>query len=152
MVTVVDFLDNLKMVDVKSITETIISENEHEIVDLNRYDQIFVKGIDADGRSLTNYAPATQGIYDSDLPLDLFGENKSTAQTYNMFWTGDSYHAFRAYVKGDKLYITTSPRGRKLLIQNHNDSIFGLVTENQEKVNYEIIAPRLNEKIRGILF
>lgn len=151
MVTVVDFLDNLKKVDVKSITEIIVKENEKVIVDLNRYDQIFIKGIDAEGKTLFTYSPFTQAFYDRDNIMDTMGKNKSRFDKYNMFWTGRSYSSFRAFVKGNKLHITADARARKLLIQNSSDSIFGLIDENQEKVNWDIIAPKLNEKIRDIL-
>ena len=151
MVTVVDFLDNLKRVDVGSITASIVKESEKEIVDLNRYDQIFLKGIDADGNTLLMYSPFTQAFYDRDDILDTMGENKSRFDRYNMFWTGRSYSSFKAYVKGDNLFITADARARKLLIQNSSDAIFGLTDENQDKVNWEIIATKLNGKIRDIL-
>lgn len=152
MVTVVDFLGNLQKVDVKSITETIVKEKEASIVDLNRYDQIFLQGVDADGKSLYTYSPFTQQFYDNDESImDRMGENKSRFDRLNMFWTGRSYHSFQAYVRGNSLYITADARARKLLIQNSSDSIFGLTDRNKEIVNWEIIAPELNDRIREML-
>jgi hypothetical protein len=152
MPTVSDFRKNLKMVDVKSLTTLVVEQNQNEIVNLNREDQIFKQGVDSQGRPLPFYSMATQAIYDQDPPADTRGENKPFGESFNLFWSGDSYHSFFAYVKGDKLYITTSPRGRKLLLMNGGEEIFGLTTDNTYKVNWEIIAPKLNEAIRQKLF
>jgi len=151
MPTVSDFLENLKKIDVKSLIKVCVDENEIKIINLNREDQIFRKGIDSDGRSLFNYSPATQNFYDNEPPVDHKGENKGERDRFNLFWTGDSYYSFYAYVKGDKLYITSSPRGRKLLMLNGGDEIFGLTNENSDIANWDIIAPCLNGKIRNKL-
>ena len=148
MVTVSDFLKNLRAIDFKSLTKTIVEENEKAIVDLNRRDQIFDKGIDAEGRKLSTYAPSTQSIFDTQDNGSDMGRHKPTGYSYNLFWTGQSYYGFYAYVRGLNLYITTNARGRKLLIQNGGENIFGLTLENQNKVNWQIIAPKINEAVR----
>ena len=151
MPTVSDFLSNVQKIDVKSLIKAVVSENEVQIINLNREDQIFQKGIDSQGQPLFHYERATQGFFDNNPPVDTRGENKGTNRRFNMFWTGDSYHSFYAYIKGNKLYITTSPRGRKLLIANGGEEIFGLTNKNSEVANWDIIAPKLNEKISNKL-
>lgn len=151
MPTISDFLENVRKIDVESLIKAVVSENQMAIIDLNRHDQIFEKGIDSLGQSLFNYAPATQEFYDKKPPADIMGENKGEDRRFNLFWTGDSYYSFYAYVKGDKLYITTSPRGRKLLIMNGGTEIFGLTNENSDIANWDIIAPKLNAKIKNKL-
>jgi len=153
MPTVGDFLENLKKVDVKSLTKAVVAEKSVQvrIVDLNREDQIAVGGIDSKGKPLLTYAASTQRFYDANPPNDTGGMFKDYKTPYNLFWTGKSYYGFRAYVKGNKLYITTNPRGRKLLILNGGDEIFGLTDGNAAIANWEIIAPKLNESIRKIL-
>jgi len=151
MPTVSDFLINVKKIDVKSLIKAVVRENEVQIINLNREDQIFKKGIDSKGRSLFHYEQATQGFYDDNPPTDNRGENKGTDKRYNLFWTGDSYYSFYAYVKGDKLYITTSPRGRKLLMMHGGKEIFGLTNQNSDVANWDIIAPALNGKIKKLL-
>ena len=151
MATVSGFLDKVKNVDVKSLTKAVIQENERQIINLNRKDQIFDKGIDSEGKVLGNYSPSTQAFYDKDDPNDPMGSDKRAYSRFNLFWTGQSYYGFRAYMKGLKMFITTNSRGRKLLIENGGANVFGLTTENDRKVNWEIIAPKLNEKIRKIL-
>lgn len=148
MPTISDFLENVRSVDVKSLVKAIVSRNEIQIINLNREDQIFKKGIDSKGRSLFSYELATQGIYDANPPADTRGENKGVNRRYNMFWSGDSYASFYAYVKGDKLYVTTSARGRQLLILHGGTEIFGLTNNNSDIANWDIIAPALNDKIR----
>lgn len=148
MATVSDFRKNLKNVDVESLTKAIINDNQVVIVDLNREDQIAVRGIDSKGQSLSVYAPRTQSIYDASPPADLGGMFKTWKTAYNMFWTGKSYYGFKAYMKGMKLHITTNSRGRKLLFMNGGPDIFGLTPENADIVNWEIIAPKLNESIK----
>jgi hypothetical protein len=151
MPTVSDFLNNVRKIDVKSLIKAVVSENEIRIIDLNREDQIFKKGIDSNGRSLFHYELATQGMFDANEPLDTKGQNKSVSDRYNLFWSGDSYYSFYAYVKGDKLYITTSSRGRRLLQLHGGSEIFGLTNENSEIANWSIIAPALNVKIKNEL-
>ena len=148
MPTVSDFLENVKKIDVKSLIKACVSENEIRIINLNREDQIFKDGIDSNGQSLFNYAPATQNFFDKNPPTEHRGENKGERDRYNLFWSGDSYHSFFAYVKGNKLFITTSPRGRKRLMLHGGQEIFGLTNKNSEIANWDIIAPCLNEKIR----
>ena len=153
MPTVSDFRENLKKLTeqkVKSLTKAIVSDGivETKLINLNRHDQIFLKGIDSNGRSLFEYSPATQGIYDRKPPVDTMGENKPFNSPYNLFWSGDSYYSFWAYVKGNKLFITSSQRGRRLLLMHGGPDIFGLTPENAMIANWEIIAPRLNEAIR----
>ena len=150
MPTVSDFRKNLMKIDVKSLTKAIVSEPgiQVQLVDLNREDQIALGGIDSKGQPLFTYAASTQGIYDANPPMDLGGMFKTWKKPYNLFWTGKSYYAFRAYVKGDSLYITTNPRGRKLLLMNGGDNIFGLTPENALIANWDIIAPKINEAFR----
>lgn len=148
MPTVSDFRENLKRIDVKSLTKLVVEQNQNAIVNLNREDQIFKQGIDSTGRSLPFYSPATQTIYDSEPPIDTRGENKGRTMPYNMFWTGDSYHSFYAYMKGNAVYITTSQRGRRLLLLNAGPDVFGLTDANKNILNWQIIAPKLNEAIR----
>ena len=154
-VTVSDFLKNLRGVDIESLTDTIIKENHDQIVDLNRRDQILNRGVDADGKTLGGYAKSTQSFYDDDVELgivnDFTGADKSYNSSYNLFWTGKSYKGFKAWRDGLMLYITTNARGIKLLIQNGGENIFGLTTKNDNIVNWKIIAPKLNEKIRNKL-
>ena len=150
MPTVSDFRENLMKVDVKSLTKAIVTKPsvQTQIVDLNREDQIAIKGIDSKGQPLFTYAAATQSIYDANPPMDLGGMFKEFKTPFNLFWTGRSYYGFKAYIKGDKLYITTNSRGRKLLMMNGGDEIFGLTPENAIIANWEIIAPELNEHFR----
>ncbi len=151
MPTVSDFLDNLKKVDVKSLTKVIVAEKNTVIVDLNREDQIFRDGVDSKGQPLFTYGPGTQIIYDSNPPANTEGMFKEWKTPFNLFWTGKSYYGFKAYVKGSKLYITTNSRGRKLLIMNGGAEIFGLTDDNAAIANWKIIAPELNAKIRDHL-
>jgi len=148
MSTVSDLKKSLMQLDIRSLTEGIIESNEQIIVDLNREDQIFIDGIDSRGRSLDTYAKSTQRMYDKDPPADLTGMMKTYRTPLNLFWTGKSYYGFKTYTRGDSLFITTNSRGRKLLIENGGPAIFGLTPDNQEVVNWEIIAPELIEAIR----
>jgi len=153
--TVTDFSDNLRKVDVDTLTEEIIVLEMEEIVDLNREDQIFQRGEDAEGRAIMTYDKSTQKKYNRDVKSgyvkDEYGEDKTDTR-YNMFWTGRSYKNFKAYKKGRTMYITTDKRGQDLLERNAGRNIFGLNPVNAEIANWRIILPRLNEKIRNILF
>lgn len=155
MVTVSDFLKNLRGVDINSLTDTIIKEEQVKIIDLNRRDQILNKGIDSEGKGLGGYAMSTQGYYNDDVEsgyvTDFTGANKKYNKTYNLFWTGESYKGFKAWREGLMLYVSTNARGIELFKMNGGSDIFGFTTENDKKINWEIIAPKLNEKIRKIL-
>jgi len=148
MSTVSDLKKRLLKVDIRSLTADIVKDKEQIIVDLNREDQIFIKGVDAKGNPLDKYAKSTMKKYHDDPPADMTGMIKDGGETYNLFWTGKSYYGFKAYIRGTNLYITTNSRGRKLLMENGGSSIFGLTPDNQEIVNWDIIAPELIERIR----
>lgn len=148
MSTVSDLKKRLLKVDVRSLTADIVKDKEQIIVDLNREDQIFIDGVDALGRPLDKYANNTQAYYDREPPNDLTGMFKTGGESFNLFWSGKSYYGFKTYIRGNNLYITTNQRGRTLLIENGGSNIFGLTPDNQEVVNWEIIAPELIEQIK----
>ena len=156
MTTVSDLKGKLMSIDIGSLVKSVVKENEKAIVDLNREDQIFQKGIDANGRSLFKYERSTQGTWLAEYRANLIpnpkGGNKTFGEPYNMFWTGSSYNTFKAYLRGaTSLFITAAPFARKRLIDNSSPNIFGLTDDNERIANYDIILPALNEKIKKLL-
>lgn len=159
MTTVSDFLRKVEAIDMKSLIESVVEENEKQILDLNREKQIFEQGIDSKGRSLFKYERSTEGQWLSEYrqgtiqnPKGGEGGRKKFGNPYNLFWSGSSYNTFKTYMKGySQLFITAAPFARKRLIQHGGNDIFGLTADNVFYVNYRIILPALNEKLKKLL-
>lgn len=159
MTTVSDLLHKIEAIDMGSLIQSVVEENEKAIVDLNREVQIFQQGIDSQGRSLSKYEPSTDGQWREEYQSGSIqnpkgGENgrKKLGNTYNLFWSGSSYNTFKTYMRGySQLFITAAPFARERLIDHGGRDIFGLTPDHVFYVNYKIILPALNEKLKKLL-
>lgn len=142
--TVFDYMQAVQMVinAIPKETERIVSVNSEKIIDLNRDNQLYDKGIDSDGGLLRAYSPATV----------LF--KRQQGRPYNrttLFDTGDFYRGFRLKINYPTISIYSTDEKSTDLMDKYGTNIFGLITENQKKVNYEIIQPELNAYIKKYL-
>ena len=145
MATLVEMIKKIEAAQkgLKAENLRIVKESESEILDLNRKDQLFDKGIDRDGDRLGSYTPTTVQIkQQKGQPFD-----RTT-----LFDTGDFYNSFKLKIQGfgDKLNIfATDVKTRPLVIKY--GAIFGLTKENQYKLDKEIIKPKLDKWLKAKL-
>jgi len=125
--------------DIPKETERIINKNAEKIIDLNRDDQLYDLGINSDGTLLKHYSPTTI----------LF--KRQEGKPYNrttLFDTGDFYRGFKIKINYPTFSIYSTDEKSSMLQDKYGNNIFGLIVENQRKVNYEIIQPELDVFIK----
>ncbi len=133
-------LDN----DVLAITRRI----EDQIIDLNREDQLFEKGIDTTGSLIGVYSKATEGITKGKSGR---GFPKRAGSPYNFYDTGEMFKSFRLKKgKGTISLFNSSQSLREFSKRTGIDEsrLIGLTDENTRKLNFELIRPRLIEFVR----
>ncbi len=136
-----DFVKNVRD-NIPDQTIGIVKRNESEILDLNRRSQLYDKGIDSLGLDLKPYAFFTIQI------KQLLGQPFDRT-TLN--YSGSFYRGFKINVNDMTLSFDSDDSKTNDLIGKYGRNIFGLTTENQNKLNYEIIQPELLEYISQYL-
>lgn len=144
--TVRDYIEKAKRVQsqIGNEIDDIMRSLEDEILDLNREEQIFKKGIDIDGQLL--------GKYRRNLNGNTRGYPKEAGSPFNFFDTGALFSGFNLLSEGNKnkVIIENTDSKAKLLATKYGEFV-GLTKENQYKLNYEIIYPELMKFIKQYL-
>lgn len=144
MRTIKDYMDFVK--DVKNAiprqTIRIVNENKELILDLNRKEQLYNKGIDSLGLELKPYAFFTVQI------KQLLGHPYDRT-TLN--YSGAFYKGFKINFNDLSISFDSDDNKTNDLVGKYGRNIFGLTTENKDKLNYEIIYPELMEYIKQYL-
>lgn len=137
--TIKDYADFVKNVrdNIPNQTDSIIKRNTKTILDLNREEQLFKKGIDSEGFSIfPEYALFTVEI------KQLLGQPYDHV---TLFYSGAFYRSF--LLKFDKdnhtLEISATDEKTQKLVRKYGGDIFGLTYENQFVLNQKIILPEL---------
>ena len=117
----------------------IIYKKEHEILDLNREDQLFNNGVLPNGMFSNSYKRTTQGF--------TRGYPKEKGRLFNFFNTGEMFNAFDMNTDGFELEIINNDPKVSLVSALAGGNIIGLTIENQRKLNYEIILPEILEYV-----
>lgn len=144
MTTIFDYLQAAKYVkaEIPNEVDRIIEQNKAEILDLNRESQLYDKGIDSNGVMLRPYSPFTIAI------------KRGKGQVFNrttLFDEGNFFRRFDLLNKGGKITIfSRDPKSEKLQ-DDYGEAIYGLTPENQDKMNENIIKPRLAQFITKYL-
>lgn len=145
MRTVFDYLQAVQKVinEIPDETEKIINNNAEKIINLNRDNQLYDLGIDSDGDLLSPAYSNTTILF-----------KRQEGKPYNrvtLFDTGAFYKGFRLKVSYPTFSIYSTDEKTGILQDKYGSNIFGLVAENQKKVNYEIIKPELDAYIKKYL-
>lgn len=118
----------------------ILAEIQNIVIELNTNEQLF-KGIDSKGQKLkpkysrVRYARAKNTVN----PLPGYG-------TPDLKLTGDFYRDF--YLKAEperKFSLFSSDEKAPKLQEKYGEDIFGLTADNEHKINFEEVLPRLIE-------
>lgn len=136
-----------KKVDVarKGVEQAVakaILDNEQEILDLVRIDQLFKKGIDGLGRPITpEYKPFT---------IDRKSRLGQEINHVTLRDTGAFYRAFTTDYGSSKLEIFSTDSKATSLETKYGDDIYGMTKENQRKLSEKIIVPSLRAYLKSI--
>ena len=120
--------------------QQIASENEIEIVDFVRKNQLFDRGIDGTGRKLKPYSEFTKKLKRATgLPVD--------RRTH--YQTGKTYNAYYPKLRGDRLFIKNENKTANgfdlgnYLNEVNGGRVYELTEENNDYINDEIFSPKL---------
>lgn len=140
-----ELIDNLKSLDISVLLNEILRDPSLQklILDLNKEDQLFDKGIDSKGTRLSTIG----GLY-SPVTLRLSKTPKKSLSDINLKDTGDFYDSFTLKINARSFRIdadTIKESGN--LIDRWGTDILGLTEESLEKLT-RILLPLLLNKIR----
>ena len=134
-----DFIINL---DENKIVFDILQKRsalEVEILNLNRIDQLFKRGIDSEGRLIGVYSFRTE---------EISGGRKRAGTHITLFDTGQFYKSFAILPFEDFFRITANPiREDTNLFEDFGEDIVGLTEENKAKLP-DLIRPRIIQYIK----
>lgn len=150
--TVRDYIEKAKIVQnsIKGYVDDIALIKENEITNLNIIQIENSKGNDNQFLKNTN-SKLFKGVY--SLTTQSINPSKTAGSLYTFFETGDFLNNFNIEVKNNKMniYSTGTGSGLKKSFFDGYPTIYGLTTENQRIVNYEIIYPELMKFIKTYL-
>lgn len=136
--TISDYMERLIRVQsqIGNEVDDIINSKEEQILNLNREDQLFNKGVGIDGSLLGKYRNTLNG--------GTRGYPKNAGDPFNFYDTGSLFSGFSLLSEGNanKVIINNSDSKVGLLTNKYGDFI-GLTEENKNRLNYEIIYPEL---------
>lgn len=107
---------------------------QQEILDLNRYGQLFNKGIDSTGKRLSEvggpYSPVTMEVSRRK------GRPKKSPQDINLFDEGDFYRSFYITLGEKEFYIEADPMkpGGVNLLEEWGADVLGLTEESRQEL------------------
>ena len=130
-------------------TENIIYRNENKIIQLNT-SQI-EQHIGFDNKKLVNTDPLFNGFYSKNHFTQLGGFHQA-GEPYDFTNSGDFFRGFYVEVLPNLTQIEIGSTGtgaddKDRFFRGYNN-IFGLTSQNQYKLNYEIILPELQKFIQ----
>ena len=130
-------------------TENIIYRNENKIIQLNS-SQI-EQHIGFDNKKLENTDKTFTGLYRSNTFTEVGGFHQ-IGQPYNFTDSGDFFRGFYVEVLPNLVQIeigsTGTGTGDKDRFIRGYTNIFGLISQNQYKLNYEIILPDIQKFVK----
>ena len=138
-ISIEKYLSNLKTVirGIPNKTASIIQVHKEQILDLNREQQLYNKGIDSDGDKLEPYASFTIQIKQLlKQPYD-----RTTLKSSGAFHKGFSYHFDKNTYT---LTIFSTDKKTTLLTQKYTPKIFGLTEDNKQYLEIQIIKKDLD--------
>lgn len=120
------------------------------IIDLNTNEQLYDKGIDANGIKLRSKF-AKFGRYYSDHTIELKKIKGEPTDRVTLKDTGDFYHSFKLKLKDGAFVIDADTiKDDNDLIEVWGEDILGLTTESLNKIielSIEILIPIIQKKI-----
>jgi hypothetical protein len=126
----------------EEIVIQVSKQFEAEILDMNTQEQLFNKGIDADGDSLGKYATLTKQIKAG------LGQptNRVTLKD-----TGDFHDSFFARFVGKNIAIGATDEKAEKLEDRYGKAIYGLTDDNLQEVIDMVRPEMINEFRKRIL-
>jgi hypothetical protein len=139
--TLTQFVQNLSKLNIEKITLDAVALNEERAISLNVDDQLYDKGIRADGKAVGEYSPWTKGV------------KQAKGQRYDHITLRDTSNFHDSFfLNATKWPVLFDARDWKTakLKEDYGDDIFGLTKENTDTFGQGLI-PEITEGIRKSL-
>ena len=130
------------------IFQEVIKENENVIIDMNAENQLFEKGVNALGVSISSYRPY------SDKTVEIKKMKGQPFDRVTLRDTGDFHSAFFVRVSRENFSIDSTDWKTKKLVKKYGDQkgdIFGLTDENLTELITEYVAPEVLEIAKNMI-
>ena len=130
------------------IFQEVIKENENVIIDMNAENQLFKKGVNALGVSISSYRPY------SDKTVEIKKMKGQPFDRVTLRDTGDFHSAFFVRVSRENFSIDSTDWKTKKLVKKYGDQkgdIFGLTDENLTELITEYVAPEVLEIAKNMI-
>jgi len=152
-ITVNDYIKkcNFVLSNILDEQERIVLANENKIVSLNV--DAFQSGMGSDDKQLKNNNDLFKGVY--SLSTQLLKPEKTAGSNYTFLETGSFISNLQVNLSPDLtkfgIFSTGTGSGDKSIFFAGYTNLFGLDTNNQEIVNYQIVYPELMNYIKRYL-
>lgn len=147
--------DNVKNLDSNKILLTIWFDKNIQdyILDLNRLNQLFKDGVDANSELLGYYSGATEWITrGKNYQYGGLSSKKTSADHITLYDTGAFYASFRIIVQKDgfKVYANSIVDDGNDLTEIYGENIIGLTNESTEQLAIKIL-PMVVKNVREFI-
>ncbi len=139
------YANSFKSIDVKAIVIAIVKDLSEVILDINRGEQLYLKGELSDGSFLDSYTSTTIAYKVATPGVDKRIENMTLKST------GGFYDGFKLMVTNDEIIITSTDEKTSELTGRYSKNIFGLTDENWQDLVDSNIVPNLIIRINNEL-
>lgn len=152
-VTVLDYINKLKSINVDTITATVINQNTEQIIDINQKN--LDVGLNSNDVLVGTYENVT-GLIAQELQLladpRAPKKDKLPGAEYNFYWTGRLYDGIFITYRNNVIHFDSRGKGsgEKLTFVTGN-KLLGVSQINAEKINFDIILPDFQNEIKKIL-
>ncbi len=145
MATVLDMIDNIKAIDLKSIARTVMQKNADVFTEFNR--QQMMEGKRKDGKNIGD-SPGRRGYYQSLMYARDKQKKNSKAGFMNpdLYLTGAFQDSMYMNVKGEDIVMDSTDSKAADLLKDYGGTIYGLNEEKKPEF-VEVIMPEFHEVI-----
>lgn len=133
---------------IESDIDAILKILKDDIIEINREDNLFQEGVGTDGETLGVYSKATEEMTQG---IQGVGYPKRAGSPYNFYDSGEMFKSFDLRVGRDSFTIFNTSDSLKAFSKRTGipeNRIIGLPTDDQRKVNFEMILPLLRDFFR----
>ena len=140
-------IDNLSYIqrNFDMYVEEVIRDNEQIIINLNRQDQLYNKGITSTSKDISSYRP-----YKS-LTIKIKQEKGQPTDRVTLRDRGDFYEGFYIEYFEEGFLISSTDEKTKKLKAKYGEDIFGLTNENLSNLLHKEIIPILIKQYKNRL-
>lgn len=135
---------NINALNINKMVQNILIDRRSDVFKILKDEQLGL-GKDSKGRIIGRYSTATE-IFASD-PQNRPRKPKQAGQPYNFEWTGETFDSMFLHFESKDSYSLFSSDEKALFLQGKYGNIFDLTEAHNDRINYEIILPELDDQL-----